>query len=160
MQTPLKTDNLEEGKEWEEQKAMEPRPCWDSTGSGPQAPLSTLKMLQKRFSSDTDQGHYLASSPVKCPRCIAPFTCIFESVVKDRCGNSKAAKHGLFPFSDEKPYEHGPCLQNGIYSSKMAGQGLLWWSSGESSTLKMQGVQGQSLIRDLGSHMPLDVAKE
>ena len=131
MQTPLKPDDLRKAKS-ERSRRLRSRDLAETAQglSGPQAALSTSEMLWKSFSSDTARGHYLASNPVKYPSCIAPFTRVFESAIKDRCDNTRAAKHGLFTFSDEKSYEQGPCLQNGIYSSKMARRGLLWQSSG------------------------------
>ena len=89
----------EEGKEQEEQKAAELRPCWDSTGSGPPAALSTSEMLWKSFSSDTAHGHYLASNPVKYPSCIAPFTCVFESVIKEMWQEQGSKTWSLHFFS-------------------------------------------------------------
>ena len=45
-------------------------------------------------------------------------------------------------------------------STKSVGWRLPWQSSGSDSTLSMQGVQFQSLVRELRSHMPYGMAKK
>lgn len=116
MRTPLKTEDSEEGEEWEAPKAVEPRPWWGSTGSGWHAPQDTLKMLWKSFSSASAQGRCLVRNPVKWTSFTAPFASAFESVIRERCDSNRQQDVVLFSFSDEKPYEQGPCLQHAVYS--------------------------------------------
>ena len=47
-----------------------------------------------------------------------------------------------------------------LYHSKMTHQGLPWWSSGQNSTLAIQGLGMQSLVGELKSHMLPGVAKK